>query len=162
MPKLPKRWLGIDPGKQGGFALIDSRGNVVDYQQMPQTEPDVSVILETWTATRIETKAVIECVRSSPQMGVVSAFTFGRGYGFLLGCLTGRCSLQEVRPQVWQKALGIPPRKKSEAQKHFKNRLRAEAQRMFPNLSLWGRTLTEQRAVCDALLIVEYARRVIR
>ena len=105
--------------------------------------------------------AVIEKVTSSPQMGVASSFKFGCGYGKLLMALTAAgISFREVRPQVWMRALGIPPRKvKKETQLQFKDRLRGVAQQMFPGLSLWEETLGEQRAVCDALLIAEYGRK---
>lgn len=169
MPKTPKIYLGLDPGKQGGIAFIDEDGEIVGYKAMPETELDVSLVLSSCTIH----VAVIEQVSSSPQMGVSSSFTFGRGYGFLRGVLIANAiSFGEVRPQVWMKTLGIRTRKKGkkvkgkkvggETDAQWKNYLRGIAQQRFPSLEVWKRTKGEQLAVCDALLIAEYCRIVHR
>jgi len=91
-------------------------------------------------------KAYIEQVSSSPQMGVVSAFSFGRGYGNLEMALTAAgISFERVRPQVWQKALGCMT-------KGDKNVSKRKAQELFPD-----RKITH--ATADALLIAYYGTR---
>jgi crossover junction endodeoxyribonuclease RuvC len=154
-------YLGIDPGKSGGLALLRDDGTVKWYARMPETLLDVWKLIQGSGIPQIRTIAVIEKVRSSPQMGVTSAFTFGRGYGQLEAMLLAAyIPSSEIFPQTWQKALGIPKRQKEEEQPQFKLRLLKEAQRRFPSLDLWSKTKGEQLAVCDALLIAYYARQI--
>ena len=90
---------------------------------------------------------MVEKVASSPQMGVTSAFTFGKGYGFLCGILTALgVPWEQVTPQKWQKAMGC-------LSGGDKNKTKARAQQLFPNLKI-------THAVADALLIAEYCKRV--
>jgi hypothetical protein len=90
--------------------------------------------------------AVIEFVHSSPQMGVKSAFTFGRSYGFLRGCLSSLgFPYVEVRPQAWQKAMGC-------LSGGDKNKTKALAQQLYP-----GEKVTH--GVADALLLATFCRR---
>ena len=97
--------------------------------------------------------AYIEKVSSSPQMGVTSAFTFGRGYGFLRGLLTAyNYPFEEVLPRKWQASFGMK-KGKDESNTQWKNRLKGKAQQLFPHLKV---TL----ATADALLIAEYGRRL--
>lgn len=160
MPRVPKRskvYLGLDPGKKGGMAFIDEDGIVLGFAAMPDAELDLSYAISAWPIHFV----VIEQVSSSPQMGVTSAFTFGRGYGFLRGVLiANEIPFMQVRPQVWMKALGIRTKKKKETATQWKNHLRGVAQQRFPSLELWKGTRNkgEQLAVCDALLIAEYCR----
>ena len=66
-----------------------------------------------------------------------------------------------VSPRKWQEHFGIKKKAKSETKTEFKDRLRQKAQELFPGLQLWStpKSLTKQRAICDALLIAEYTRR---
>jgi len=153
-------YLGIDPGKNGGIAIID---NEVRYQKMPSTELDIwSAIagLAVAKGWRRRVHAVIEKVHSMPGEGHRGAFTFGTGYGGLRMALTGvGVPFSEVTPRTWQKELGIVAKKKTENRGQFKNRMRAKCQRLFPDLDLWTESKTYQLCVCDAILIAEYARR---
>jgi hypothetical protein len=77
-------------------------------------------------------------------------FNFGRGFGFILGALQmAGWSVELVRPQKWQKALGLGTRGES-SKKDWKNKLKAVAQRQFPGVEV---TLS----TADALLIMQYA-----
>ena len=137
--------IGIDPGANGGIAWITDGKACVE--KMPDTLQDlwelvVSISLEAGTGG-MGIRAYIEAVSSSPQMGVVSAFSFGRGYGNLEMALTAAgIPFERVRPQVWQKALGCMT-------KGDKNVSKSKAQELFPD-----RKVTH--ATADALLIAYY------
>jgi hypothetical protein len=138
--------IGVDPGANGGVAWITSDGKAC-VEKMPDTLQDlwdlvVSISLEAGTGgTGI--RAYLESVSSSPQMGVVSAFSFGRGYGNLEMALTAAgIPFERVRPQVWQKSLGCMT-------KGDKNVSKRKAQELFPD-----RKITH--ATADALLIAYY------
>lgn len=146
--------IGIDPGINGGIAWIaDGEARV---EKMPETIADLWELIsdiryQEYATPRLEgehgCKAYIENVSSSPQMGVVSAFSFGRGYGNLEMALTAAgIPFERVRPQKWQKELSC-------LTKGNKNITKERAQELFPNIKC-------THAVSDALLIAEYGRRL--
>jgi len=143
--------IGIDVGASGAIAWIDERGKSC-VEKMPDTLQDLwELICDITNFPRSaidgrKYKAYIEQVSSSPQMGVVSAFSFGRGYGNLEMALTAAgIPFERVRPQVWQKALNC-------LTKGSKNVTKQRAQELFPNIKC-------THAVSDALLIAEYGKR---
>lgn len=141
--------IGIDPGKAGGIAWIRD-GNVA-VEKMPDTLKDLWELMESILSEvpmiyrQKETMAYIEQVSSSPQQGVVSAFTFGQGYGRLEMALTAaNVPFKRVTPQVWQKAMKC-------LTGGNKNVSKGRAQEIFPSLKITHST-------ADALLIAEYGR----
>lgn len=141
--------IGIDPGKSGGIAWINSDGPRVE--KMPETLADlwdlVSHIVNdsAMIYRHNEFKAYIEQVHSSPQMGVKSAFTFGNGFGHLEMALTAsNIPFERIRPQKWQSAMGCMT-------KGDKNVSKRRAQELFPSMKI-------THATADAMLIAEYGR----
>ena len=134
--------IGIDPGVNGGIAWI--AGGKACVEKMPDTLHDLwGLIADIAGEFGVEYRACIEQVSSSPQMGVVSAFSFGRGYGNLEMALTAAgVPFERVRPQVWQKSLGC-------LTKGDKNVTKRKAQEMFPGIKV-------THATADALLIAAY------
>jgi crossover junction endodeoxyribonuclease RuvC len=138
--------IGIDPGANGAIAWIDERGKSC-VEKMPDTLQDlwelvVSISLNAGTGG-LGVRAYLEAVSSSPQMGVVSSFSFGRGYGNLEMALTAAgIPFERVRPQVWQKAMGCMT-------KGNKNISKQKAQELFPDKKVI-------HATADALLIALY------
>ena len=140
--------IGIDPGANGAIAWIDERGKSC-VEKMPDTLQDLWELMcdiTNFPRSAIDGrkyKAYIEQVSSSPQMGVVSSFSFGRGYGNLEMALTAAgIPFERVRPQVWQKAMGCMT-------KGNKNISKARAQELFPDKKII-------HATADALLIALY------
>ena len=139
--------IGVDPGANGGIAWITDGKACVE--KMPDTLQDLWELIRDITNHPRSSldgrkyKAYLEAVSSSPQMGVVSSFSFGRGYGNLEMALTAAgIPFERVRPQVWQKALGCMT-------KGDKNVSKRKAQELFPD-----RKITH--ATADALLIAHY------
>jgi crossover junction endodeoxyribonuclease RuvC len=142
---MAEYFIGIDPGVGGGIAVVGKKGNVVSAVKMPETERDVLDVIRGY-GSNAETIGILEHVSASPQMGVVSAFTFGRGYGALRMALTAAgIPFDEVTPQVWQKRLSC----RSHGDKNVTKR---RAQELFPLVKV-------THANADALLIAEYGRR---
>jgi crossover junction endodeoxyribonuclease RuvC len=137
-------YFGIDPGKSGSIAAIWDDGEPYPLQsRLDATEADIADFFVAFDLSKA--KAVIERVSSSPQMGVTSAFTFGRSYGFLRGLLSAmKVPFVEVTPQAWQAKMGCRTR-------GDKNVSKAKAQQLWPNHKITHRN-------ADALLIAEYAR----
>lgn len=160
MPELEFcSYIGIDPGKAGGLACL-SRG-AVWTKPMPETDRDLWDWFPTTLRAGEKYRAVVERVHSSPQMGVASAFTFGRGYGAILMALTAAgIPFEEVLPKAWMRGMGVT-RKAGWETARWKQRLRAKAQQLYPDLPLWRepRSVGRQLAVADALLIATYCKR---
>lgn len=151
-------YIGIDPGKTGGLAIIFANG-VTEAIPMPATDRD---IWEWFGWLDGGTMAVIEKVQAFPDQGRSSCFEFGRGYGALRMALTAASiPFETVGPRQWQPVVGVAS-KKGEPKKAHKERLRARAQELFPSLPIWNepRTTGKQLAIADALLIAWYCRRV--
>lgn len=135
-------YIGIDPGKGGGIAVLED-GVVESCIPMPKTDRDVYDFLRDCGCL---SKAMLEFVRSSPQMGVTSAFTFGQGYGALRMALCAiDIAFDEVTPQKWQRGMGC-------LSKGDKNVTKRRAQELFPKVKV-------THAIADALLLAEYCRR---
>lgn len=145
-------YIGIDPGKSGGIAVLNDRG-VVGAWPMPDTERDTFDLIKECTASPDEdTAAVIEYVRSRPGQGVASMFTFGKSYGGLRMALVATgVPFQEVTPGSWQKAFGLTSQQHA-TQTAKKNANKARAQELFPNIKI-------THAIADALLLAEWLRR---
>lgn len=154
-------FIGIDPGKKGGVAILRDDKVVLSLNRMPSTDLETSRIFSECVSGTSNVHAMLERVHSRPGQSSVATFTFGTGYGFLKGCLSSfKISYDEVLPKKWQKCFNVSPRKKGESRTQFKDRLRGIASSLFPQETVWEKTLDEQRSVCDALLIAEYCRRL--
>ncbi len=78
-------------------------------------------------------------------------FRFGENYGFIKGVIQAlEIRLVLVCPQVWQKGFGLGTATACGSGPKWKNKLKAEAQRRFPQLKVTKKTE-------DALLILDYA-----
>lgn len=81
-------------------------------------------------------------------------FNFGKGYGHLqMALLALGIGTEDVTPNKWEKMYQLGSSGKC-TKTEWKNRLKAKAQQLFPQL---GKKVT--LATCDALLICEYGRR---
>lgn len=146
--------IGIDPGSHGALSLVSLDGiNRTAYGFSKYTEHDIAnIIREQKDFYGFTLKAYIEEVHSMPRDGKVQAFSFGKNYGFWLGLLTGlEVPYYPIIPLKWQSALRLKVRGLDYKEK--KNALKANAQRMFPQLNPTLET-------CDSLLIAEYGRQV--
>lgn len=159
--------LGIDPGAHGGLAIISPEG-IVQAFPMPETEQAIADLFEQRIVPAGIAHCMIEQIQHVPKgSGFFSNTKLNRNVGILIGLLLAhKIPFEEIPPQVWQKALGIPqrirppktrkpimnyPRPESESQ--WKERLRKTAQKLFPELKV---TLE----IADALLIAEVCRRI--
>ncbi len=163
-PKLISAYMGIDPGKSGGIAVLYKNGSSQAFAAipMPATEADIWHVINRLANTVTIDGCYIEKVQGYIGEGSEapgrSMFNFGHNYGNLRMALIGnKIPFEEVTPQAWQKAIHIPPRKKKgrkfvETRTQWKNRLKAKAQQLFPEVAVTLKT-------ADALLIALYCKR---
>lgn len=152
--------IAIDPGKGGGYAYQfgGDRKNSSAYK-MPETDGD---FVETMRDMKqlaerddLESVAVVEDVPKYCGKPVPSStiFVMARSFGFIVGTLQALgFRVELVRPQAWQKSFALGTRGDMTTNQ-WKNKLKAEAQRLYPDQKI---TL----ATSDALLILEHAKRV--
>lgn len=160
-------YLGIDPGVSGGMAALLPNGSAVttktqdseyatwEWLEVFRLEPRrLCIELVSGWVGGVEGKTKGgEDIKHSGQPGS-AMFVFGQSYGFLRGIIVAS-GLREgvewaaVRPNTWQRALHIEPKRKDESGADHKRKLKAVAQDLYPEVKV---TL----ATCDALLIATY------
>lgn len=159
-------YIGVDPGDKGGIAVIGMTKELFIAEPMPSTERGKWELLSDYQRAYGLCTAVIEKVHQMPEQSAQSGFTFGWGYGGLrMALIACKIAFEEITPQSWMKAMGVPVRVKTgntyQDKKEGKLVLLKLAQQLFPDLPLWSETKSKgkQLAVADALLIAEFCRR---
>jgi len=158
-------YIGIDPGQKGGIAVISDRGEVLLAVEMPA--PNLVPYYIKHTIVPITQKndccrytLYIEKAQAMPKQGVTGVFTYGVGYGKILGAFE-TCGIipTEIRPMEWKKYFGLIKENKG---KIHSVRL---AEKLFPGIILQkppakktGRPGRLLDGKAEALLIAEYAR----
>ena len=144
-------YIGIDPGKNGGIAVINDSDNSVDTYTFSE-ERIVAELLIRYILKQ-DCKCVLEKVNAMPGQGVVSMFNFGQNYGFIQGVLKAyNIPFELVPPQKWKKEFSVTSDKNTSIE---------VCKRLFPhvNLKATERCKKDHDGMAEALLIAEYARR---
>jgi len=146
-------FLGVDPGKSGGIAVICSNGRTEAYK-MPETEKDTWNLLLGLNQRHGITYALIEELHALPaaveeKMGIkrgsIATAKLMQHYGSLRMALIGLgIRFEERVPAVWQKLMGCRTG-------GDKNISKARAQQLFPSIKV-------THAIADSLLIASTAR----
>ena len=144
-------YVGIDPGKKGGYALIDDTGARAYPWDDQRFIEDMRV-----TANRLDDTAMacVEKVGAHPRQGVTSMFTFGQGFGYILGVLAALgIGVQLVPPGTWKKEFSLIGKDKAASVEVCK--------RLFPGVNLLPteKCRKDSDGMAEALLMAEYARR---
>lgn len=169
--------IGIDPGASGGIAWMHK--GYYHNVKMPDTEGDVLSqirMIKQWASDANERLVCyVEDIPKFVSGSDAAMFSFSvmfLNYGFLLGVVQAlEIPVIKVRPQTWQSELGLgkkdiirapkgasaEERKRvklhnAQAKRDFKKKLKGEAQRRYPSLSITLDT-------CDAVLIMDYGCR---
>ena len=155
------RFIGIDPGLQGGIAFVEESEIVTAYMPIIHGKKKT---LDNLTLSRIfsgydpiKCYAILEQQQAMPKQGVTSMFSIGYGFGALKQCLVDFAIPHEiVRAQTWQKEFGISGRKGN-----TKAQALQICQSLFPDLNLLAteRSKKPHEGIVDAVLIAEYAKR---
>ena len=143
-------FIGIDPGKSGGWAAIQEDGSYYSSGLCPDSVQGMANDLWQQAISLGSCVAILELVHAMPGQGVTSMFTFGTNFGQWQGILAANgMSFQLVTPQRWMKEV-LDSHKKGE-KIHL-----AFARRHWPDAPL-GRKKDE--GIAAALCIAEYGRR---
>ena len=147
------KYIGIDPGKSGGIAVITDDN--VEVKKCPDSVQDMAFLfaLILQETPPLHVLVMIEKVWARPHDGRASVFTFAGNYGQWQGIIASHdITPHYVTPQVWMRAVGCPKKLKKQVRKNY---LKALAKEKFPDLS---KKLT--LATSDAMLIADYAKNI--
>jgi hypothetical protein len=160
--------IGVDPGKEGGIAVLFKPGEEPGLFPMPvlsaakgRDEYDTATIRRIFALISPADHVVIEKLQPMPlaKGGTIANFNRGAaGHLFIGLCVGLGLSYTLVAPQTWQKVmlLGTPG-------EDTKQRSILAAQRLFPGVSLLPteRSRKPSDGLSDALLIAEWGRRTL-
>lgn len=161
-------FIGIDPGSNGGVAVVREDGLVLDLWSLKGMPPyRVWEKLYEDTARRNGERryfaALEQLVKHTGKRGADRGSrmaVYARSYGMLWmaleACrqLTGLTYVPDLSPRKWQGVFGLR-KGRTESNSKWKGRIRAKARSLFPGVK--GITLS----TADALLIAEYSRRFL-
>ena len=107
-------FYGIDPGKKGGIAKIDTDGDLLFFKPMPchpygyLDVPELVKILFGQFGPIIDDHYAIERAQAMPRQGISSTFKYATDYGRIRGVIESRAPAEKVhlpRPQTWKVVL---------------------------------------------------------
>lgn len=147
-------YLGIDPGRKGGFALIDEFKNLIYNEPMPLLDKgynyeqitDMIEKLPDYTTILLELKPGVHEHSASPTTS----------FGFHCGALYGICFKKKliiISPKIWKAEFDVF-RNYKESRHDMKLRSIHAAEKLF-NLKF----KSTQDGIAESLLIAEYGRR---
>ena len=148
-------YIGVDPGAKGGIALVGSDGSAIAY---PWDDDKFVSYMRTATIMRDRDGekliAAVEKVGAVHGNGIVSSFSFGRSFGYILGCLSAfAIPYQLVPPNVWKREFSLIGKDKAASIEVCK--------RLYPNINLLPteRCKKESDGMAEAVLIATHAKR---
>ncbi len=142
-------FIGIDPGKNGGIAYIDTEYDT--FGTLPYNEKELIDLCIDSNGSK--TICCLEKVAARPSQGVVSMFNFGQNVGYIKGVLEARrIPYQEITPQKWKKEFGLNSDKMASID---------VCRKLFPDVNLLATPKSKKPhdGMAEALLMAEYARR---
>ena len=144
-------FIGIDPGKSGGFGVICIEDGIESFyaHKFPKDIKDLPSMILSHIPSNLSFFNVhvnIEHVHAFPNQGSVSTFSFGQNLGQWEGVLASlELEAKYTGPRKWMSKfieLGLE-------KKERKRRLFAKAKELFPNIKVTFN-------ISDALLIAQY------
>lgn len=150
-------FIGIDPGKSGGIAIIREDGSIA---VAPFSEWEYRSLLSTLDCRADNIVACIEQVHAFSGQGVTSCFTFGQNFGWIQGLLYAySIEAQLVSPVKWKRHYNLIFNKHVD-KKAIKEASIEKARRLFPNVCMKRsvRCKKDSDGMAEALLIANYAK----
>lgn len=157
--------IGIDPGKDGAWCLMNVHGHVVWREKLPDLWAFCDTLEECKKEAPIHVwleKAQVMAMAGKAKPGAVSSFSYGQGYGKLEGALIAlRIPHTVIQPSVWTRVMHAGANCKEKGRKGAKKRSYEVAQRLYPseNFRATERSKKPHDGIIDSLLIGEYGRR---
>ena len=151
-----KIFIGIDPGKNGGAAVINEKVNeepTITFR-CPKTPREMALSLMSTIPVDVsydDVLVLIEHVHAMPKNGVVSMFSFGQNLGHWEGILGAfELNVEYAGPRTWMGHYDCKPNMDKKERKRY---LRGLAEELFPNIKMTFN-------ISDALLIANYNKEI--
>lgn len=153
---LVVNYIGIDPGKEGGWGYIDSEGRGIDAGDLPYLgkELDIVTLHKLLEHPDADVTAVIEHPMALNNQSDTGILHSGMNFGALVAiCTLLGFRVTTPRPSNWKASMGLSSSKGESVR---------QAVHMYPNLRhvLVGPRGGGKDGVAEALLIAEYQRRL--
>lgn len=115
-------YLGVDPGRMGAWALVSSKGTLVDTGDMPVIEgnkasghydvPGICRLLRKFSRLP-KLEVGIEWPQCREGEGAQRSRNFGLGLGYLeMACVALKITYEKIAPARWKNVFGLPSKKK--------------------------------------------------
>lgn len=157
-------FMGVDPGKQGAFSVLSTKGDLLSIYDMPISNKQpcpygIAKLYLKIKKTYNKTFSVIEKPHSRPTDGKKGIASYHLGAGYLVMPLLWDWPMQMIHPTIWTKLIHVG----QPAELSAKRKSKAAFQALFPMLArseafIDGKVVYDGRI--DAVLIAEYARRL--
>ncbi len=147
-------YLGIDPGRRGGLALIDEHKNLIYIEPMPLLNSGYNYDLIVNMIEKLpETTTIVLELKPGVMEKSASPTT---SFGFHCGAIFGICikyNPQIVSPKTWKNEFDVF-RNYKETRHDMKLRSIHEAEKLFKRIFK-----KNEDGMAEALLLAEYGRR---
>ena len=144
------KFIGIDPGKSGGIALISDKG--IEYTKCPKEPADMAIFFEYFMGDTAPANVgiLIERVWARPTNGSRHAFAYGFNYGLWFGIIARKdIVLHTTLPNAWMQYFDCPKGLEYNERKRW---LKEKAKELNPKI----KKIT--LATADSILIARYAK----
>ncbi len=152
-------FIGTDPGKTGGVAVLDSQTNELYLHEIPRigTLIDINALGEIFRLYEKDSFCILENVHSIANVPATTNFSLGNTCGIKETWLVVlKIPYVKIVPTKWQKDMwvGIPVMLDNKGKKDTKAMSLAAAQRFFPNVKF----LKSKDGLYDAALMAKYGQ----
>ena len=142
--------IGVDPGRKGAVALLDTAEMRVTCHPMPDTTSALHDLLASMPPVK---RAVVERPFYPQMIGIKNAVKIAEAYGILRGALQWlSIPTRDVPPSVWKARMGLSA---------SKDRSRERASEAFPADAHQWRLKTHE-GLAEASLIALYGAEVMK
>ena len=147
-------YIGVDPGKNGGYAVIAKSETGQTVKVYPWDDVFFVCEMNALASMTDGIVAAVEKVGAMPGQGVTSMFNFGKSAGYIEGVLSALgISYQLVMPKRWKAEFTLNGKDKAASI--------AVCRRLFPDVNLrpTQRCRKDSDGMAEAVLIAEFAKR---
>ena len=148
-------WIGVDPGKSGGYAIIAESEIGRSVFAYPWDNEFFAMEMAALMQKKAEgITAAVEKVGAMPHQGVVSMFNFGKSAGYIEGVLSALgIPYQLIPPSTWKREFSLIGKDKKASIE--------VCHKLFPEVDLkrTERCKTDSDGKAESLLLACYARR---
>jgi hypothetical protein len=155
-------FVGIDPGAQGGIALLDNKGKIMNL--IPYSDKALLEMLDNMKLPRtykIWLEDVTRAMITPQHHNAKGLINQAMNFGYIQGALhMAGHDFNLVTPQEWRKEHGLLAKGRTHKENKVASVDLATARWPHCDFKRTGRSRTPSDGLCEAALIAEYGRRM--